>query len=75
MSKSFKNKAKNPELAKAIDIAGGVVELSKLLGVPHSSVSRWLNTDMPTPIKHAIKIEKLTKGKVKAKDLRPDVFI
>jgi len=74
MNKLTKNKVKNPALAKAIHIAGGVVELSKQLNVPHSSVSRWLHTKIPVPIKHAIKIETLTNGEIKAKDLRPDVF-
>jgi DNA-binding transcriptional regulator YdaS (Cro superfamily) len=33
-----------------------------------------LNTNVPIPLKHAIKIEKLTKGEIKAKELRPDVY-
>jgi DNA-binding transcriptional regulator YdaS (Cro superfamily) len=70
----LKHKIKNQMLNKAVIMTGGVVNLSKQLKVPHSSVSRWLHTKMPVPIKHAIKIEYLTNCKIKAKDLRPDMF-
>ena len=74
MRKLTRNKIKKPELNRIVVTMGGVVKFSQLLDVPHSSVSRWLYTDIPIPIKHVIKIEKLTKGKIKAKDLRPDIF-
>lgn len=74
MGKKIRHQTKKPMLNKAIDLIGGVVVLSEQLGVHHTNISKWLHTDVEVPIRHAIKIEKLTKGKVKAKDLRPDIF-
>ncbi len=51
-----------------------IVKVSEKLKIGHVSISKWLNTNVPIPLKHAIKIEKLTKGEIKAKELRPDVY-
>ena len=48
--------------------------LAKKLNVDHSNVSKWLYEKRPIPLKYAVKIEKLTKGEIKFKDLRYDVF-
>jgi DNA-binding transcriptional regulator YdaS (Cro superfamily) len=65
---------KKPMLEKAVTELGGVVATAKKLGIHHSSVSRWLHTDLKIPLESAVKLEKLTKRKVKARDLRPDVY-
>lgn len=61
----------------AVDIAGGGsnTELAKLLGVTQSAVSMWKSGERQVGPRHCKAIQRLTKGKVKAKDLRPDVFL
>ena len=67
-------KKENVALKKAISFFGNAVKLSKLLNHANSTeVSRWLYGTRLIPIKHAIKIEELTQGKIKAKDLRTDI--
>ena len=72
MKDNYNTKAKR-ELERAVDVLGGVTKVAKLLEIDHSNVSRWLIGKRPLPINHALHIEKLTKGAVKAKDLRPDI--
>jgi DNA-binding transcriptional regulator YdaS (Cro superfamily) len=74
MGKKIEDKTNKVLLNKAVVLLGGVVILSEELGIHHTNISKWLHTDVEVPIKHAIKIEQLTKGKIKAKDLRPDIF-
>ena len=64
----------NVAMKKAILFFGGTVALSKKLDVHHASVSKWLYGKRSVPVKYAVKIEKLTKGAIKAKELRPDIF-
>jgi len=64
---------KNVAMEKAVSFFGGVLKLSEKLNVQQSSVSKWLHSKLPVPIKHAVKIEELTNGEIKAKDLRPDL--
>ena len=73
-TKTPKNRIqKNIAMEKAVLFFGGVVKLSEKLGVHQGTVSKWLHSKLSIPIKHAVKIEELTKGQIKAKDLRPDV--
>lgn len=65
---------KNVAIEKAVLFFGGVVKLSEKLNVQQGTVSKWLHSKLLIPVKHAIKIEKLTKGQIKARDLRPDVY-
>ena len=74
MKSKPRNNIKKPELQKAIDMIGGVVLMSEKLNIVPSNISNWLHSDVKIPIKHAISIEQLTKGKVSAKNLRPDIF-
>ena len=62
-------------LKRAIDIVGGVTNLSLDIGVSPSSVSDWLYTDLKVPCHHVPAIVRATKGKVKPEELRPDVYI
>lgn len=68
-------KIKKPALAKAIDIVGGVTNLSLDIGVDYTSISKWLYTDMRIPAHHVPKIVKATNGKIRPEELRPDVYI
>lgn len=74
MKKRNSGTKKNVAIEKAVLFFGGTVKLSEALKVDNSNVSKWLYLKLPIPLKHAIKIEKLTKGEIKAKDLRPDVY-
>ena len=75
LSKKVNDERKeNIAIKKAVLFFGGTVKLSKKLGVHHATVSKWLYGRLGIPIKHAIRIEKLTKGQIKARDLRPDVY-
>ena len=67
-------KYKNTNVEKVILRFGGTVKLAKKLDANPSHVSQWLYGTRPFPVRHAVKIEKLTKGEIKAKDLRPDIF-
>lgn len=72
--KQSNGKKINVAMKKAILFFGGTVALSKQLDVDNSTVSKWLYEKRPIPLKYAVKIEKLTKGEIKFKDLRYDVF-
>lgn len=74
MKKRNNGRKENIALKKAILFFGGTVALAKKLNVDNSNVSKWLYEKRPIPFKYAVKIEKLTKGEVKFKDLRYDVF-
>ena len=71
---SVKDKKRHPGVHKAVVYFDGVVKLAEELNTKHSNVSKWLYLMEPIPIKHALHIAKATKGKIKARDLRPDIF-
>ena len=58
-------------LQKAIEWAGGVNALGRVLDIDHSNVCHWKRTGK-VPAKHAVTIEQMTKGKIKAVDLLAD---
>lgn len=55
-------------LARATEIAGGVVRLSEKLGVKHQAISQWKKI----PASRVLDIERLTG--VSRYDQRPDIF-
>ena len=65
---------KNQALLMIIEEVGSVSELAKLLDVSQPYVSNWLYGRRLIPATQVKKLAELSKGKVKAKDLRPDVF-
>lgn len=73
MKKTASGKKENIAIRKAISFFGGTVKLSEQLNVHHADVSKWLYEKRSIPIKYAVEIEQLTKGKIKAKELRPDI--
>ena len=64
----------NKHIEKAIKLFGGATVLAKKLGISPSFVSEMLRFTKPLPLERALQIEKITDGKVKAKDLRPDIL-
>lgn len=60
------------EIKKAIELAGGARELAVKLGVSYQSVLDWKNERSNINFLNCIKIEKLTEGKIKARDILPD---
>lgn len=51
----------------AIKFFGSVVETANALGLSRQAVHQWGDDDDPVPIDKAIKIQDLSKGKVKVK--------
>ena len=74
MQKTKNGRKENIAIRKAVLFFGGTTALAKQLGVYHSTVSKWLYEKRPMPLKYAVKIEKLTKGEIKVKDLKYEVF-
>ena len=64
----------NLKLLRAVELLGGITATGYALGISYTLISKCLRHKKLFPIKQAIKIEMLTDGQVKAKDLRPDVF-
>lgn len=60
------------EIKKAIELVGGARELSIKLGVSYQSVLDWKNERSNINFLNCIKIEKLTEGKVRARDILPE---
>ena len=60
------------EIKRAAEIVGSYNKLSLLLGVSVANVYKWRDgKSTPDPI-NCLKIQKLTNGLVKARDIRPD---
>lgn len=61
-------------LERAVEIAGNQSKLAEALGVKQQHVWNWLNRDKKLPFERAVAIERFTKGKVTAYELRPDLY-
>ena len=73
MKKQNNGRKENIAMKKAILFFGGSLKLSQKLMTDNSTVSKWLYEKRSIPVKHALQIEILSKGKIKARDLRPDL--
>ena len=60
------------QLDKVIKHFGSQDNLALVLDVSKTAISLWKKRGVP--IKRAFQIEKATKGRFKAKNLRPDIF-
>jgi DNA-binding transcriptional regulator YdaS (Cro superfamily) len=60
-------------LERALEIVGTQQALAQLLGVSPQAVNQWVTGRRPIPPKRALHIEKLTRGRVTAASLRPDL--
>ena len=58
----------NPAIKTAISIIGNKNALAKAVGVSHVAVEKWLKGG-GINVRHAIKIEEITNGKVTAKQI------
>ncbi len=67
-------KVTKPHLVRAIEIVGGIGKLANLIELDQTNISKWLYTERKIPAHHVKLIVKATNGKVKAWQLRPDVF-
>ena len=65
-----KRKERDIALQLAIEAAGGVVALAKLLGMKKQAVSQWRKC----PPKRVLSVEAATGGIVTRHRLRPDVY-
>jgi DNA-binding transcriptional regulator YdaS (Cro superfamily) len=64
----------NTALQKAVEVVGSQVALAAALGVRQGHVWKWLNTAVEgVPAKYCPSIERVTGGKVRCEELRPDV--
>lgn len=62
------------EIHTAIDILGGQSAAARVLRVTPQAVNQWARGRRPVPPRLALRIERLTEGRVRAASLRPDVF-
>lgn len=53
---------------------GSITELAMSLGVSRTYVSNWVHGHRPIPIKKVKELVNFSHGKIKPKDLRPDIF-
>lgn len=59
---------------QAVIWAGGVDALAKKIGCSRTVTSWWVNGRRPLSIAHALRLQKASKGKFKAKEIRPELF-
>lgn len=64
----------NEQILIACTLMGSQTSLAKALGVKPPVVNQWLNLIRPVPPKTCVAIEKVTNGKVRRQDLRPNDF-
>lgn len=62
----------NEALKKLISISGGQTKLAKLCGVTQKHVHYWLKKRIPA--ERVIMLEKISNGRVKRHELRPDIY-
>lgn len=68
------NDNKDPIAQAAVDWAGGVCKLAELVGCSHTTISLWLNKKRTLDAEWALLLHKTSKGKFKARDIRPELF-
>lgn len=57
----------------AAEIAGSQSALAQALGVSKGAVSQWKEDGRQVPAEHCPVIERITGGRVRCEELRPDV--
>lgn len=58
----------NENIELAIKTLGSQVKVANACGVSQNAVSKWLNGSSKVSLEHALKLEKVTNGKVRAED-------
>jgi DNA-binding transcriptional regulator YdaS (Cro superfamily) len=61
-------------LTRAIELTGSRAELARQIKSKPSTIQYWLAAPKRTPAEYCKPIQEATGGKVKAADLRPDIF-
>ena len=67
-----RQKSNTEMLKKAIDIVGGLTQLSVKINVSYQTVLDWKHGRRPPTPTNCQKIEKATDGQVKAEEILPD---
>ena len=62
------------QIRRAVEIVGSQKAMGEALRITPGFVSQWCNGTRQVSPRYCLKIQKLTKGKVKAVQLRPDIF-
>ena len=62
-------------IKKAVEIFGTHERLAEKLEIDASMISKWLANIKTISFQSAYKIDKLTNGQIKIKDLRPDLGV
>jgi len=57
---------------RAVAIAGSQAELARQLNVDKSSVTRWVSRERPVPARQAIRIERWSRGLIRAVEFDPE---
>lgn len=57
----------------AASLLGGQAALASALGVSRGAVPQWKQEGRSIPAEHCPKVERLTGGKVRCEELRPDI--
>lgn len=60
-------------IQRAAEQLGSVIKLSHALGISETAVYKWMRGSGYPSVYNCILIEKVTDGKVKAKDIRPEI--
>lgn len=63
----------NPALKRAIEEAGGITALARLLGITRQTISYWSHPGRKIPAGRIVEIERLTG--VAREELRPDLYV
>lgn len=66
-------KTQTSGIRKACEYVGGVSALAQRLDITSSAVSQWVNGLRRVPAEQCPKIERITAGKVRCENLRPDI--
>lgn len=61
-------------IQRAITLAGSQSKLAEQLDISQQNVSRLMTRATRVPAELAVAIEKVTEGRVRKSDLRPDLF-
>lgn len=63
---------RNPHVARAAALLGGMQKLADALGITRAAIYQWDTGEVPP--KRAIEIERVTAGEVTRQQLAPSIF-
>lgn len=74
MEVAMKERNVDPIASAAVNWAGGVGKLAIRIGCSHTTISYWLHLHKPLAAEWALLLQKASKGKFKAREIRPELF-